>query len=167
MAARSPPEHGAGMPAPDLAQAMRTYVQIATAPAGIDGLAPSAGRRGGRELYRALHAVYNPAGWPRVLLAEPEPAATPRAGTPRTAPPAPQVSEARRQIEELYGAHNPSKLAEVSKLCDKYGETRLLEMVSAKYGSGAVGPIAEVAKGLWVPTALPTALSDLSVLLTD
>ena len=150
------------MPVPDLAQAMRTYVQIATAPAGVDGLAVPAGCGGGREVYRALHAVYNPAGWPRVLLAESKPAATtlragtPRATTPRTAPPAPEVSEARQQIEKLYMCHNPAKLAEVGALVDKYGEARLLEMVSAKYGSSA--PIAEVAKGLCVatPTTLPT-----------
>ena len=117
---------------------------------------------GSWEVYRALHAVYNPAGWPRVLLAEPEPAGTPRAGTPRattprTAPPAPEVSEARQKIQDLYAAHNPAKLAEVGQLCDKYGEARLLEMVSAKYGSG-LAPIAEVAQGLCVAT--PTALSD-------
>jgi hypothetical protein len=50
-------------------------------------------------------------------------------------PPAPQVQEAeppsatRREIEQIYGDHQPAKLSEVDNLVHKYGEAELLRMV--------------------------------------
>ena len=41
---------------------------------------------------------------------------------------------ARREVEALYGKHNPEKLAEVDTLLAKYGELKLLSMVRRKYG---------------------------------
>ena len=52
-----------------------------------------------------------------------------------TEPPAPQVQEAeppsatRREIEQIYGDHQPAKLSEVDNLVHKYGEAELLRMV--------------------------------------
>ena len=40
----------------------------------------------------------------------------------------------RREIEALYGANNPEKLADVDTLLEKYGVDRLLAMVRKKYG---------------------------------
>ena len=42
-------------------------------------------------------------------------------------------SAAIAEIEELYGQHDPQKIAEVPALAAKYGEAELLRMVRKKY----------------------------------
>lgn len=52
----------------------------------------------------------------------------------KAAPVNKSVDPAKRQeIEALYTAHNPTKLAEVDHLLAKYGENKLLTMVRNKY----------------------------------
>ena len=43
------------------------------------------------------------------------------------------TSPQRREIEALYAANNPEKLADVPALVAKYGEDKLLSMVRKKY----------------------------------
>lgn len=76
------------------------------------------------------------------LYAELGPRVAQLPGDNATAPEADVKSAQRQQIEALYAQHNPSKLADVESLIDKYGEEDLLAKVRSKYtaASPAVAP---------------------------
>eukprot|EP01047_Picozoa_sp_COSAG01_P004707 COSAG01_NODE_156_length_23748_cov_439.062371_15_plen_579_part_00 len=76
------------------------------------------------------------------LYAELGPRVAQLQGDNTTAPEADVKSAQRQQIEALYAQHNPSKLADVESLIDKYGEEDLLAKVRSKYtaASPAVAP---------------------------
>ena len=71
-------------------------------------------------------------------------------------------SAAIAEIEELYGQHDPPKIAEVPALAAKYGEAELLRMVRKKYNVNRPSqPAAAASTGLMVEMilAMPSTMS--------
>ena len=75
------------------------------------------------------------------------------------------TSPQRREIEALYAANNPEKLADVPALVAKYGEDKLLSMVRKKYrvatGSSplAAAPSLTPSPSTGLPVAFATSLT--------